>query len=85
MIKSKYSYILCVKKSIYQLVLLITYCFTLYLNYIFNFKLFKILYSILMRPLIWVQYEGMSIIQCNSGNLLMIVFYSLLPQRTLII
>nr|DAF13232.1 MAG TPA: hypothetical protein [Caudoviricetes sp.] len=38
-----------------------------------------------MRPLIWVQYEGMSIIQCNSGNLLMIVFYSLLPQRTLII
>ena len=85
MIKSKYSYILCVKKSIYQLVLLITYCFTLYLNYIFNFKLFKILYSILMRPLIWAQYEGMSIIQCNSGNLLMIVFYSLLPQRALII
>nr|DAE69570.1 MAG TPA: hypothetical protein [Caudoviricetes sp.] len=38
-----------------------------------------------MRPLIWVQYEGMSIIQCNSGNLLMIVFYSLLPQRALII
>nr|DAI99079.1 MAG TPA: hypothetical protein [Caudoviricetes sp.] len=32
MIKSKYSYILCVKKSIYQLVLLITYCFTLYLQ-----------------------------------------------------
>lgn len=27
-----------------------------------------------MHPNQWVQYEGMSIIQCNSGNLLMIVF-----------